>query len=68
MSTKETVEERLAALEREVRDLRKRVESSQRANDWRSRPRSSLRDMPEFEEVLRLGKEMRQSDQDSPQG
>ncbi len=68
MSTKETLEERLAALEREMKDLRKRVEAGNRSNDWRSRPRSSLRDMPEFEEVLRLGKEIRQSDQDNSQG
>ncbi|NLS98314.1 MAG: hypothetical protein GXX96_39795 [Planctomycetaceae bacterium] len=68
MSTKETVEERLAALEREVHYLRKRIESNQRSNDWRSRPRSTLKDMPEFDEVLRLGREIRQSDQDKPQG
>lgn len=68
MSTKETVEERLAALEREVQHLRKRLESDHRSNDWRSRPRSSLRDMPEFDEVLRLGEEIRAAGQDELQG
>ncbi len=67
MSTKETVEERLAALEREVRDLRKRVESGQQSKDWRSQVYGSLKNVPEFDQVLRLGREMRQGDQDEAQ-
>jgi len=63
MSTKETVEERLAALEREVRHLRNRIEIGQKPKDWRSRVCGSLKNMPEFDEVLRLGREIRQSEQ-----
>lgn len=68
MSTKLTVEERLEALEHEVRYLRRRIEGAQRPKDWRTRVCGSFEDMPEFDEVLRLGREIRLSDQDTTQG
>ncbi len=68
MSTKERIEERLAVLEREVRLLRNRIEVGQQPKDWRSRVCGSLKNMPEFDEVLRLGREIRQADQDKFQG
>ena len=66
MPTQEALEERLAALEREVKDLRQRLERGQRAQDWHGRVYGSLSDVPEFEQVLWFGKKTGQSDEDTP--
>ena len=52
-----TVEDRLSALEKKVDLL---VERLQPANgDWTSHVIGSFKDRPEFDEVLRLGREFR---------
>ena len=56
-----SVEERLARLEKEVEELRKarREEQAARRGDWISKITGSFKDDPEFEEILRLGREER---------
>ncbi len=58
-----TIEDRLTALESEVAVLRQRIA---RESDWVSRVAGSLKDYPEFDDVLRLGREARECD-DSPE-
>ena len=59
-----SVEERLARLEKEVEELRKarREEQAARGGDWISKITGSFKDDPEFEEILRLGREERQAE------
>jgi hypothetical protein len=54
-----TVDDRLNALEIEVAVLREQVAEQDRSN-WISVVTGSFRDEPEFDEVLRLGREARQ--------
>jgi hypothetical protein len=52
-----TVEERLSALEKKVDQL---IEGLEPANgDWTTHVIGTFKDRPEFEEVLRLGREFR---------
>ena len=54
-----TIEDRLNSLESEVAVLRQRIA---RESDWVTRVSGSLRDYPEFDDVLRLGREARELD------
>jgi hypothetical protein len=58
-TTMSSVEDRLDALESEVADLRQRIVHDA---DWISSVSGSMKDDPEFEEVLRLGREARKND------
>lgn len=57
-----TVEKRLATLECEIAQLKRLVASVQLPESWFARVAGSFKDEPEFEEVLRLGRELRRSD------
>ena len=59
-----TLEARLAALEAEVAALKQRVESSQ-PKGWLENVIGSTKDMPDFDEVVRYGREARQAQRDS---
>jgi hypothetical protein len=54
-----SVEERLAVLEEKVELLSKRIEPPSQ-EDWTERVIGSFANCPEFDEVLRLGREFRQ--------
>ena len=54
-----SVEDRLNAIESEVAILRQRIT---RDSNWITRVSGSLRDHPEFDDVLRLGREARERD------
>lgn len=56
-----TLEERVAQLEREVAELKQRLGADTTA-DWIEQIAGSFKDDPEFDEVLRLGAELRRSD------
>ena len=56
-----TIEERLEMLEREM-DLLKGKAGSEPARDWISTVIGSFADDPEFDEIVRLGKELRHAD------
>jgi hypothetical protein len=58
--TKMTIEERLAVLERDVATL-KRQSDSGKAEDWLKKVAGSMKDEPDFAEVLRLGQEIRRA-------
>jgi hypothetical protein len=62
MSEEPTIEQRLAALEAEVARLKERLERLAPEN-WVERISGSMKDYPEFEEVVRLGQEFRRSQQ-----
>jgi hypothetical protein len=58
----ETVpEQRLAALEQEVARLKQRLDQVLSQASWLERVAGSMKDEPEFEEVVKLGAAIRQS-------
>ena len=65
--TPQTVEERLAAVELELQNLKQLATSSHsddvhRKPDWRRHVEGSMKDLPGFDELVRLGREWRQSE------
>jgi hypothetical protein len=57
-----TIEQRLSRLEAEVAELKQRIDSSTGDGNWIARISGSMKDEPAFDEVLRLGREIRQAD------
>lgn len=57
------VEQRLAALEADVAELKKRL-SRTVPDNWLDRMTGSMQGYPEFEEVVRLGAEFRHAQHD----
>jgi hypothetical protein len=62
MSAPATVEERLAALEADVARLKQLLPRATPAQNWFEQVSGSMKDKPAFEEVIRLGREIRQAD------
>ena len=64
MAQETTIEERLAALEKEVAQLKQQLEQIIRSVNWLDRVAGSMKDIPEseFAEFVRLGREIRQAD------
>jgi hypothetical protein len=60
-----SVDDRLTALESEIAVLRQRLE---RDSDWITRVSGSMSRYPEFDEVLRYGRDARSSDMDDGRG
>ena len=56
------LEDRLTAVERDLADLKNRVLGSQHEAPWFERMIGSMKDYPEFEEVVKLGREIRKAD------
>jgi hypothetical protein len=52
-----SVEERLARLEQEVEELKLKVAEQHFKGTWLEPILGSMKDFPEFEEVMRLGRE-----------
>jgi hypothetical protein len=65
MGTNNDFAERLAVLEKEVAELKRRVEGSR--GNWPDNVFGRMSDFPEFDEVVRLGRELRAAQSD-PQG
>ena len=61
----ETLEQRVTSLEAEVAELKKLLAGLPAGSDWIQHFSGSMKDYPEFEEVVRLGREIRRAD--SPQ-
>ena len=61
MSDQLTLEQRLSALEREVSILKRRLDDRQPQGSWVEGRSGSMKNFPEFLEVVRLGREARQA-------
>jgi hypothetical protein len=61
MSEQLTIEERLAAIEHEVADLKRKTPSERGGKCWIERIAGTFRDDPDFDEIVRLGREFRKS-------
>jgi hypothetical protein len=61
VSVTPSVEARLSALENEVAELKKRI-TPQNGASWFSKVAGSFENDPEFDEVVRLGREIRSAD------
>ena len=62
MSEAATLEQRVAALESEVVRLKDQLNRAQGSQGWFAAVGGCLKDEPDFEQVLRLGREIRRSD------
>jgi hypothetical protein len=62
MATISNLEERMAHVERDIEDLRSRVNGLRAKGNWIDQITGSFKDDPEFDEILRLGREIRRSD------
>lgn len=61
-ATNPSVEERLAALEAAVKELRGQAVKDQPQRNWLEQITGSFKDDPVFDEMLRYGREFRRSD------
>lgn len=57
-----TLEQRLTVLEDKVRQLQESLSARQPVPDWLDRLIGSMRDEPAFDEVMALGRALRQAD------
>jgi hypothetical protein len=57
-----TIEQRLAVVEREIAELKLRLPVQQPQEDWVEAMSGVFADEPEFDEFVRLGREMREAD------
>jgi hypothetical protein len=62
MATETTIEGRLEAVEGAIEELRRKIEPRAINPNWLEQITGILRDFPEFEEVIRLGREFRMAD------
>ena len=60
--SRHTLEERVAALEQQFAELLREREAANSEADWFDEITGTFEDIPEFDEVIRLGHEIRQSD------
>ncbi len=61
MAEQRTVDERLTAVEKELAELKKRVAHQEKNGSWIECIAGTFKDDPEFDEILRLGREFRRS-------
>ena len=64
MSEREALVERLRALEKEVADIKRRLEQPAANGNWVDEISGSMKRFPEFDEVVRLGQEFRRAQKD----
>ncbi|MBM4030708.1 MAG: hypothetical protein FJ291_02880 [Planctomycetes bacterium] len=62
MSDTTALEDRVKALESDIAELKRREGREETVCEWLDRISGRLAKYPEFEEVVRLGREMRQAD------
>jgi hypothetical protein len=61
MSDTRTIESRVAALEQEVAELKRAMHDSPQTDNWFDQLSGRFKDDPDFAEIVRLGREYRQS-------
>ncbi len=57
-----TLDQRMTAIEESVRELREVLKARGPDPDWLDRVIGSMKDQPDFDEVLALGRAIRQAD------
>jgi len=57
-----TIEERLELVEQELELLKARADQAQRKSNWLTAITGSFKNDPDFDEILRLGREHRAAD------
>ena len=57
-----TLEQRLAHVEKDVNDLKSEVVRLRSKRDWIDQITGTFKDDPQFDEILRLGREIRQAE------
>jgi hypothetical protein len=57
-----TLEERVYHVEKDLAELKSELERLRSQRGWIDRITGSFKDDPDFEEILRLGREIRQAD------
>jgi hypothetical protein len=62
MDSGKSIEERLASVERDLAELKAPFPPEPKPENWIERISGSMQDYPEFDEILRLGREMREAD------
>ncbi len=62
MSQAPTIEERLAHIEKDVTDLKSEFNRLRSKGNWIDQITGTFKDDPEFDEILRLGREIRRAD------
>ena len=62
-----TLEERVSHVEQDLAKLKSQVESLRSERGWIDRIKGSFKNDPDFEEILRLGREIRQADLVTPE-
>jgi hypothetical protein len=68
MANANTVEERLAKIERELAELRNRVGSPENKSHWITDMVGRFENDPVFDEIARLGKELRDAEEPDDAG
>lgn len=61
MTEIELIQERLTKLEREFEALKQRMEKPETMKDWLGRVSGRFKGDPDFDEIVRLGREWRQA-------
>ncbi len=61
MTQLDTIEERLKVVEQELAELKKTVAQGDSGPSWIEQMAGTFKDDPEFDEIVRLGREFRQS-------
>ncbi len=62
MEKSPTIEDRVRILEQQVADLQARVYHAPRDENWVERISGRFENDPDFQEILRLGRELRRAD------
>ena len=62
-----SLEQRVTALESELAKVKRRLELSNSKGNWVDELSGSMKSFPEFEEVVRLGREFRESTKEPKQ-
>lgn len=56
-----TIQQRLTAVEKDLAELKQRVAQQEKTKCWIERIAGTFKDVPEFDEIVRLGREFRES-------
>ncbi|MFN6128963.1 MAG: hypothetical protein ACK6DC_09410 [Planctomycetota bacterium] len=57
-----SVEERLTKIEKEIEAIKTKIPADESKTNWLNKVNGTFRNDPDFDEIIRLGKEFRDSD------